>query len=767
MAFRPLTCFCSMRFGSETADATFRRVESVCMKVGFHCTRGARASEPWDEVRRIIEASIDQSFAVLVQASPLSWWVAFELFYSLGRKICLPLVPKGGEIFDSEGFPDVLTGFGHVVYGSWDPDRKLETDIEVALLAMLNGTQRLCGRVTAASLEGAPSKPPKVVVARLINEDERINTSKVLFSAWVTKGRDQVIRSAVIGAPGSGKTLLLAEFARHINSDRTFEPGHANLLSPLALFVPAMELPERDLIGFVRQRVEHYSEMPNDGHKSYPGLFDPLRHAGLVFLLVDGIDECFVRRRDEMPRITEEMKALASANIHLIVSCRENLWMQQFREGARFETHRILQFNQKDAVELLDGIQVPASATDSSGRIMDWLLNPLLLGFIQDLARSSKIPPSFTTRTSLYAQWASNSLAKDAKGVHGDTADSDTLLRFFSRVAIAMLQQRKQRISYLELDRIIRETFATALRRERVLYPEILRVRSPTEESDDAAEIEFVHESIYEFFVAWAVHTSFLMVIDPRITLDELRGLNLAHVELDYPQSVVYGFLDELLGRDFGANAVNRLSILGESVDCWRILRNVIEFLGMTHDGESGRDSDLVENLLRIAEDSRLMPRVRYNALRAIERIHPCAPRPYFKHVSDWGTLDYEALKEIARQDETTWPYVMRGHGKREPKAGRHWAWVENFGEHPDPSFERQVSARLGAILKGAIESPASEVAIGDGFRSALPINTSHAWIRWFDKSHTDLAKELSATAKQCGQDEVLENIEHFVLQKK
>src|SRR5262245_60144132 len=121
MPLHSLTCFCSMRYNSPTAEATFKRLSVDCETVGFACSRGARTQEPWVQIRHIIERSIDSSFAVLVQTSPISWWVAFELYYAIGRKICLPLVLQEGDVADNEGIPNVFPDFGHIKFGFLEP----------------------------------------------------------------------------------------------------------------------------------------------------------------------------------------------------------------------------------------------------------------------------------------------------------------------------------------------------------------------------------------------------------------------------------------------------------------------------------------------------------------------------------------------------------------------------------------------------------------------------------------------------------------------
>jgi hypothetical protein len=137
-------------------------------------------------------------------------------------------------------------------------------------------------------------------------------------------------------------------------------------------------------------------------------------------------------------------------------------------------------------------------------------------------------------------------------------------------------------------------------------------------------------------------------------------------------------------------------------------------------------------SLIEIAESQTLVPRVRYNALRALERIHPGAPRPYYRHASDWGESDYDELVKIASQPKEVRPWVMRGYGKKEPAAGTHWAWAPNKRDNPDADLQAEISDRLGVLLENVIRPPISgALAEGGGIEGAA-INASHAWIRWF-----------------------------------
>ena len=61
---------------------------------------------------------------------------------------------------------------------------------------------------------------------------------------------------------------------------------------------------------------------------------------------------------------------------------------------------------------------------------------------------------------------------------------------------------------------------------------------------------------------------------------------------------------------------------------------------------------------------------VAFNAARALERIHPRAPRPYFDYASDWGERNWTKVYKDAEKQKIR-PYAMRGVHLKTPKPGR------------------------------------------------------------------------------------------------
>jgi hypothetical protein len=110
-----------MRYSSDSAERTFSDLASICRSVGLNDVRGARGYEPWTNVRGKIEKAIDESFVVVVDTKVFSWWVAFELYYSVGRKVCIPLVLNASDRApeQDEGLPSVFPDIDHLRYQSF------------------------------------------------------------------------------------------------------------------------------------------------------------------------------------------------------------------------------------------------------------------------------------------------------------------------------------------------------------------------------------------------------------------------------------------------------------------------------------------------------------------------------------------------------------------------------------------------------------------------------------------------------------------------
>jgi hypothetical protein len=258
---KELKCFFSMRYSSDSAKRIFVTLSRVCRSVGLTPCKGARGYEPWSNVRGKIERAIDGSFVVVVDTSAFSWWVAFELYHSVGRKICIPLVldETQGSAPPGEQLPSVFPDIDHLRYHARARD-SLQVQLRDALLTALEGAQAWSAAVSRSSIKAyAPERPFPYVEPRLsdhLHKKDPIQMSR-LFESWLSPD-SELVCDAIIAPPGSGKTLLLSEFARWLNEHRPQHPNRAADLSPVTIFLPATELPEgSSLVTYIkRQSIE-------------------------------------------------------------------------------------------------------------------------------------------------------------------------------------------------------------------------------------------------------------------------------------------------------------------------------------------------------------------------------------------------------------------------------------------------------------------------------------------------------------------------------
>lgn len=729
-----LQCFFSRRSNSADADETFKTIKAVCDSMGLAATSGTPKFMIGD-LRREIREAIDNSLAVIVDTREFSWWVAFELYYALERTFCIPLIEEKLDPEKGEKVNWLLHNIDYLDFGAG-----LESELRDALEQVLASANNWTVSVYASLSRSLPDPPQQYTPPDLQSVDGRTPTTTSLFSHWLHP-RGATRSEAVIGPPGGGKTSLLLKFCRTVAVKKS-TIRRARDLCPLVMPVVATDIPA-DALATPEAITEFFRQSANR-ESPQRSLFDPFRQAGLVYVLIDGIDEFFVRRRDEVDPLLNALIGLRAAQIHVILTCRENLWVQQIRELAGFRTVRVLPLSEQQASQHLHDVVIPKSGNK---RVPEWLLIPQILAFVQDLKKSRRLVV-FETRTDLYEQWARHALNRASASLG---VKVESLLRFHGEVALTLLRRRDKRMAEAETVPLRAAVFGEPIPTiPEITHSGILRV------SD--FDVSFAHESIYEFFVARAVRDDFLRAMDPAASPQELSTLGLALVELDYPQSAVYGFLKDLLGNRSNEQVRAAITGLAGEGQLWRLLRNFIEFVGMTHEGPC--DESLVTTLLEIAENPSPVARVRYNALRAIERIHPAAPQPYFKHVSDWGPLDYAQLNERARQPETDWPWVMRGHGRAAPVPGRHWAWEPKAPQiHPPPSLNEVVSQRLGRLLVSLLEDGRAP----DQSKTGIMINASHAWIRWFHSRDLKLLDHLRKLPEAALGPEVSENLRRFV----
>jgi hypothetical protein len=182
--------------------------------------------------------------------------------------------------------------------------------------------------------------------------------------------------------------------------------------------------------------------------------------------------------------------------------------------------------------------------------------------------------------------------------------------------------------------------------------------------------------------------------------------------------------------------------------------------------------------LLALMRMNELDTVIRYNAARALERIHPWAPKPYFDYMSDWNDKDWS--KERTQADaEKLRPWAVRGYRVKEryKDEDRKQVKEEIVGRRPgqfpylavlrdkppDSELQARVSSALGGLLIQVLEQLPSLARGKHGtWRPVdlLLINYSHAWVRWYHSEHSALIDEVRRLAKKNGATkETIENL--------
>ncbi len=775
-----LECFVSMTFDNRFSEWVYRVIEEVALEKGIRARKGASGTALSVNVRNQLRDEIDRSFIVLAEVSGFSWYVAFEVIHALERKLCAVIALKDrppGPAAPSEArsvFPELLTfEYSLPLVEDYGP-----TSLRLLVHKILNDALKAAAEwgngITRHALESAARRVPRDAFDPIVSTAQGPSRLDVeaRFQLWIERPRP-ARRVAIVAPPGFGKTVLLSRFAgwlarkQHevLGNPATITSSHQ--LCPVGLFMTADAIPSlfhaTDLWPIYQERVRDLQgarERPG-----YPGLLEPFKRAGMLFLIFDGLDEFSSRRPTDTEELKEGLRAVAEDHgIHVLLSCRKSIWNQRLNQPVGYEVIELLEFSDEDTARLLSGVPVPKTAYIGERRFRSWIRNPMIIRSILDL-RASLPDAAFASRSGMHDQWIRYE-AKAADRICGLVPGS--FLKFYQDAALHLLRSRSYsaRLSDLNLAMLLKLDGET-LERSRVPIGDIL---IQSEEKTGGLHVRFFHESVNEALVASRLTQEFRDVVSDRVPEAELQELATARVELDYYQSSFYGFLSELLDKGFEDNLMGWLSRRHPSPANWRIFRNFIEYFGLTfRGGDETRERGAAESLLKVIEDERYdltvgheefdeqVTAVRFNAARALERIHPQAPRPYFDYVSDWGEHDWTAAIDTWRRlmertrglpplphEERSHaqaahagrsPWVMRGHKLNRPIAKRHGGFTFMVGARVDNRLQRDVSARLAQILK-RLSHPATPANL------PLRINCTWAWVRWY---HPEQAQEHGA----------------------
>jgi hypothetical protein len=622
---------------------------------------------------------------------------------------------------------------------------------------------------------------------------KKLHADRDLFPAFLsaTAGERRVV---VTGLPGSGKSVLVTRYCAWLQRHGR-RPGRREAPAeppPLAVVLRADDLEKavelartgptgmispESLWWVIRSKILVGAALARHGDRLL-GVVEPLRDHGSLHLVIDGFDEFASRNRAQLHDSLRSLDELASQGANVLIACRENFWDEQVRDAASVDLRiRLLEIGNEEAKRLLVDIPLPPAArSESDGTIAQWLRSPLLIRFLRVLHENddpATRSEAVLNRTAVYRQWA-EWVAREAARLklHAD------FFQLCADVALQFVEQRRFQLDPgVVLDRINRgregqsrltsvaqldalEVFERATERDEILNP--AAAARPLQGQPASRELitrglKFHHETILEYFATAKLCEDFLAVVaEP--PHPGLHGLRLASLPLDYFQSSVYGFLDEMLEpSDYRLKLAERLSSVDLTAMPEHLLRNLIEYLGLT--ARAGSDRELAELLVSMVEDARLGSLIQYNAARALERSHPLGPRPYFEYVSDWGTTNFDAFTDRQITEHDDGPWVIRGWKALAPGCRRYLTFAPNHPTLPmDAELQRDISGRLLSVLAGLVDA-------GRGDQMAVRVNVSLALVRWYHPADEDRWRALCRQYRSSDiEPETIENLEVWIM---
>jgi len=573
---------------------------------------------------------------------------------------------------------------------------------------------------------------------RMVHQEKEFKfRPEVLFRRWTRRSaKAQEQRIAIVAPPGFGKTVLLWRFAQWLwEHAKELSPAHQGIC-PIVVYLSPGNLPEDVTKNGLRT---HMGELVSMSTSSFlqPTRQDPLAswaEKGAIYVLFDGVDEFGARWKGELESLLDKLSSLSvEEHLTVVLTCRSVFWNHQVQDKQRdvWDRFEIQPLTAQDIADMVGVGELGPFAHDGRGDLKPGIRNSLIMWTVLELKDAGKSARSLGSRFELYGEWARMATAKAAQWA--SQIPHDLWLALLKDVAFRLLERKTAAIPAPRLQDGKPAPLVECLAMG------ILTV------SDDRRSVRFSHESYNEFF------------------------LPLARVDLDFLQPSVYGFLHERLGDEY--LAALRKALSGADLAKWpvRLVRNLVEYIGMAYPG--GPDLRAIVDWLLDLMRSGLNHVIRYNAARALERIHPWAPKPYFDCVSDWGDKDWSRVRARTREDMIR-PWAIRGYRMRgeeliQRKPGT-WPALAVCRDEPwDAGLQAHVSAALAAMLTRLIEQlPHEPPRKPKECRpiDCLLINYSYAWTRWHDPEHRDLLDELGrlATGKGAGK-ETLENLSTWV----
>jgi hypothetical protein len=770
-------------------DSLYKVISAATKEVGLRAFRSDARKGSSEKLRKKIMREIDESLFVIVEGSVFSWYVAFELTYAMQKEKPLVILVQEPKLECMDSGKDVRALLSDYTYEPYSlplhNEGALKAVIKKALKTELSklydSTPSLMHRLESLPLHRL-AKMPEPYVSQMIRWRKKLVEEDEFFKKWQRMERDRSL-VGVISPPGWGKTVLLSKLQSLIGKGRDAKSRrHAFAVRINLGYIsdPKSIVDENWPWELIKSNAILGDIIGNPDDSRYCGLVDMRCRKGDVYFFMDGLDEFGSRHKAQLGSLLERCNALSKEGHRVMLSCRERYWKSEVLtrdSNISLHTARIQHLSVKQAKKLVSLDLLPTSAKVMKGgkveSLKTWIGYPLLLSFIAQGKKSIRNRGSFKTKTDVYDRWSSYIAGTDAKRINAKRIDSkvdkERLVDLFGELALLLARERRQDIDRDLCVKAINR-FSVAELGGAIESPELMTSRflerGDSRNRVDEDQTRFIHESLYEFFVAKRMVTeldNLLKIKDPTklFTFKKDHKLitgPLARTPLDYVYSSVYGFLSESL--DAGAYAKDAGQSIGDLLDwletldrkvrmryksppcrnnvhIWELIRNVVEYIGQTIKMRSRlaaytKEGKKVLVMLDLVENKKLNMLVRYNAARALERMHPSGPQPYFEFMSDWRV----GHKAKRRFDMSIYGWAVRGGGLAKRRLGKSPPMAINFTWGTKNSVDNRLQSVVSARLLKCIIDRDSSIF--------LSTNCSYALLRWFadDRQNQELLKE-------------------------
>lgn len=522
---------------------------------------------------------------------------------------------------------------------------------------------------------------------------------------WVQ--RDEGGICIVTGVAGSGKTNCLLNM---VVGDRLYEKR-------TVIWYPLFRFDPRE--GFVRNVQEFLESILDRPAFNFGHALEELCRKSDTVIVLDGLDELSrIKGRECAAALAESLKRelrLARKGSpdapKVLMSCRRDI----------FDTLKPeLGLPDADVLEPIEPLSTDAikenfRSKPLNGDLLKFLAQyPVFLKFLRD----SPLPDPMPVNPS--------GLFEALMWMSGD--DPRETLRTLGKIAKEMLERRQDYLS----PKVFAEVIG-GMRYRHFFGPDSMQVLLEERNSKD---VRFLHHTIREFVLAWNIHDSLTGRSDTTGGWDLLMRQS----DLDYEGAEVHRAVAELGGVPDWAAVRGKWTAIGDQTQKNNFAWCAFETAGML--GTHGEQRRLVLDWIREVlsgsldgKDYRCSFKVKHNALRCLERLHPNAPASYWEWVVDlWRKRAIPS--ELGHVVDA---YAVRGfqRSQLDVNLGPFFIVGPLRGATLDPDQES-----FSKLLLDCLHDLASYAELSRRQFRVL-INLTYALIRWYSPLHLSSGESL------------------------